>query len=109
MTNDAANSAAKNSAIAVGKKIGVNSVNRHIFLCADQTKAKCCSLEAGMIDTDLCTSFTYLIIKNEYQRQNVCTSSLNTIDSLNWKFVLHISAKNYIVAIDHPYVQIYDL
>lgn len=45
MTNDAA--AAKKSAIAVGKKIGVNSINRHIFLCADQTKPKCCSLEAG--------------------------------------------------------------
>lgn len=68
MTNDAVNSAAKDSAIAVGKKIGVNSVNRHIFLCADQTKAKCCSLEAGMSDTDLCTSYNPLIIKKEYQR-----------------------------------------
>jgi hypothetical protein len=56
MTNDAANAAAKakSSAIKVGKKIGVNSVSRHIFLCADQTKAKCCSMEAGMRATDLC-------------------------------------------------------
>jgi hypothetical protein len=54
MTNDAANAEAKSSAMAVGKKIGVNSVSRHIFLCADQTKAKCCSKEAGISAIDLC-------------------------------------------------------
>jgi len=26
----------------------INRIERHIFLCADQTKAKCCSLEAGL-------------------------------------------------------------
>ena len=26
----------------------INQVKRHIFLCADQTKAKCCNKEAGL-------------------------------------------------------------
>lgn len=28
--------------------LGINSIERHIFLCADQTLAKCCSRESGM-------------------------------------------------------------
>lgn len=30
------------------KALGIESFNRHIFLCADQTEAKCCSKEAGL-------------------------------------------------------------
>lgn len=30
------------------KKLGISRIKRHIFLCCDQTKAKCCSYEAGM-------------------------------------------------------------
>jgi (2Fe-2S) ferredoxin len=33
---------------AVAKKLGHKTAQRHIFLCADQTKAKCCSKEAGI-------------------------------------------------------------
>jgi len=29
-------------------EIGVPAIRRHIFLCADQTKPKCCSKEAGI-------------------------------------------------------------
>lgn len=29
-------------------KLGVKSINRHIFLCADQTEPKCCTKEAGL-------------------------------------------------------------
>ncbi len=29
-------------------KLHLNQVNRHIFLCADQTEAKCCSEEEGL-------------------------------------------------------------
>jgi len=35
-------------AAAVVKALGLDNVTRHIFLCADQTKAKCCSREAGL-------------------------------------------------------------
>ncbi len=30
------------------EKLHIESVNRHIFLCADQTKPKCCKHEAGV-------------------------------------------------------------
>jgi len=36
------------------KKLGLNNVTYHIFLCADQAKAKCCQFEVGM------ESWTYL-------------------------------------------------
>ena len=39
-------------AAAVVKALGLDSVTRHIFLCADQTKAKCCSREAGLESWD---------------------------------------------------------
>lgn len=34
-------------AVAV-KTYGLNDYKRHIFLCADQTEAKCCSKETGL-------------------------------------------------------------
>lgn len=40
------------SADAVAQALGLGSVKRHIFLCADQTKSKCCSLEAGLESWD---------------------------------------------------------
>lgn len=33
-------------------KLGLPTVERHIFLCCDQTKAKCCSIEAGIESWD---------------------------------------------------------
>lgn len=30
------------------ERLGINNIKRHIFLCCDQTKPKCCSLEAGL-------------------------------------------------------------
>ena len=30
------------------EKLGLQKFKRHIFLCADQTEAKCCSKEQGM-------------------------------------------------------------
>ena len=32
----------------VAAALNIDRIERHIFLCADQTKAKCCSLEAGL-------------------------------------------------------------
>jgi (2Fe-2S) ferredoxin len=29
-------------------ELGIENISRHIFLCCDQTKAKCCSLEDGL-------------------------------------------------------------
>lgn len=29
-------------------KLGIRNINRHIFLCADQTKPKCCSKEDSL-------------------------------------------------------------
>ena len=34
------------------KKLGLSNIKRHIFLCCDQTKPKCCSTEAGLIAWD---------------------------------------------------------
>jgi len=39
-------------AATVAKALGLSSVQRHIFLCADQTKPKCCSKEAGLESWD---------------------------------------------------------
>jgi len=36
------------AATVVAKAIGLDSVTRHIFLCADQTKSKCCSYDDGL-------------------------------------------------------------
>jgi len=33
---------------AIVDSLGIDSVRRHIFLCADQTKPKCCKLEEGL-------------------------------------------------------------
>lgn len=30
------------------EKLGIGSHSRHIFLCADQSKPKCCSMEEGL-------------------------------------------------------------
>jgi (2Fe-2S) ferredoxin len=30
------------------RRLGIGSIRRHIFLCADQTEPKCCSREAGL-------------------------------------------------------------
>lgn len=31
------------------EKLSINHIERHIFLCCDQTKPKCCSQEAGLV------------------------------------------------------------
>ena len=36
----------------IAKQLKLSSTTRHIFLCADQTKAKCCSLEKGLESWD---------------------------------------------------------
>lgn len=39
-------------ATALGKALNISGTSRHIFLCADQTKPKCCSLVAGLESWD---------------------------------------------------------
>ncbi|HMR41137.1 MAG TPA: (2Fe-2S) ferredoxin domain-containing protein [Ignavibacteria bacterium] len=34
------------------KELGIDKIKRHIFLCADQTKPKCCSKEDGLVSWD---------------------------------------------------------
>jgi (2Fe-2S) ferredoxin len=34
------------------EKLALKQIKRHIFLCCDQTKPKCCSKEAGLIAWD---------------------------------------------------------
>ena len=36
------------SVARIAASIGVTTARRHIFLCADQTEAKCCSLEQSL-------------------------------------------------------------
>ena len=33
---------------AAAQSLGIENCSRHIFLCADQTEAKCCAKEAGL-------------------------------------------------------------
>lgn len=33
-------------------ELGIDKIKRHIFLCSDQTKPKCCSLEDGLKSWD---------------------------------------------------------
>ena len=32
----------------IASRLGVDRIRRHIFLCADQTKPKCCALDEGV-------------------------------------------------------------
>lgn len=41
---------------AIVKKLGLETFRRHIFLCADQTEAKCCSSEQGMVSWEFLKS-----------------------------------------------------
>jgi (2Fe-2S) ferredoxin len=34
--------------VKIASKLGVDQIRRHIFLCADQTKPKCCSREESL-------------------------------------------------------------
>jgi len=36
----------------MARKLGLNSIERHIFLCCDQSKPKCCSSEEGIKSWD---------------------------------------------------------
>lgn len=38
----------KNAIAANVESLGINQIQRHIFLCADQTKPKCCSKQVGL-------------------------------------------------------------
>ncbi len=36
----------------IAQKLGIPQIQRHIFLCCDQTKPKCCSQEEGLASWD---------------------------------------------------------
>ena len=36
----------------IASSLGLADISRHIFLCADQTKPKCCQKEVGMESWD---------------------------------------------------------
>ncbi len=36
------------SLVQISNALGIPKINRHIFLCADQSEAKCCTREAGL-------------------------------------------------------------
>ncbi len=42
----------KQRLVQVAGNLGIGRIRRHIFLCADQTKAKCCEKEAGIASWD---------------------------------------------------------
>jgi (2Fe-2S) ferredoxin len=42
----------KNELAEKAEKLGLRYIKRHIFLCCDQTKPKCCDKEAGLIAWD---------------------------------------------------------
>lgn len=52
----------------VAKNLRLNKIERHIFLCADQSEPKCCSKEAGL------ASWNYLKRRiNELQSELQCS------------------------------------
>ena len=51
------------------KKLGLSNVSHHIFLCADQGKAKCCQYEVGM------EAWTYL--KTRLKQLNLIGNDMN--------------------------------
>jgi (2Fe-2S) ferredoxin len=42
----------RNELAAEAKSLGLGHYRRHIFLCADQTEAKCCAKEQGLASWD---------------------------------------------------------
>ena len=36
----------------IAKELGIDKIERHIFLCCDQSKPKCCSKDEGLIAWD---------------------------------------------------------
>lgn len=38
--------------VGIAQKLKIGQAGRHIFLCADQSNAKCCSKEAGLVSWD---------------------------------------------------------
>ncbi len=42
----------KNELTACIQSLGINQIQRHIFLCADQSKPKCCSKQVGLESWD---------------------------------------------------------
>ena len=44
----AANGQCPETLQAIVARLGLQKIQRHLFLCADQTKPKCCSHEAGL-------------------------------------------------------------
>ncbi|MBD2019633.1 ferredoxin [Leptolyngbya sp. FACHB-36] len=48
MTSPAEPTAPLDALMACVQTLGLPQIQRHVFLCADQTKPKCCSKEAGL-------------------------------------------------------------
>ena len=63
----------KDQVNVIAHRIGINRIDRHIFLCSDQTKPKCCSKEDSLV------SWEYL--KNRLKELNLVgnLTSGNTI------------------------------
>jgi (2Fe-2S) ferredoxin len=38
--------------LRVARSLGIGTIHRHIFLCADQTEPKCCTHERGLVAWD---------------------------------------------------------
>ena len=53
-TNSAATADTQNDFHACIKTLGIDIIERHVFICADQTKPKCCSKEESL------TAWNYL-------------------------------------------------
>ena len=47
-TSENNGAALKNTVAANVQSLGINQIQRHIFLCADQTKPKCCSKKTSL-------------------------------------------------------------
>jgi (2Fe-2S) ferredoxin len=48
MVSPTPDSGQSQSLVSCATTLGLHQIQRHLFLCADQTKPKCCSLEAGL-------------------------------------------------------------
>ena len=52
MSKDSSSSRSMAKLARAACKLGIDRIERHLFLCADQTKPKCCELQDGLASWD---------------------------------------------------------
>ena len=84
----------KNSLTEMVRALGLNHIQRHVFLCADQTKPKCCSKAAGIEAWD-------------YLKRRLKELALDQVTETNPHCIFRTKANCLRVCCDGPILLIY--